>query len=60
MTEIQQLLNKLNALEDSHAKANDYASRWPCVLCEVLVPEMERQIKKLRDKLRKLGQLTEE
>ena len=56
MTEIEQLLNKLNALEDSHAKANDYASRWPCALCEVLVPEMERQIDILRDKLRQLGQ----
>jgi hypothetical protein len=56
MTETEQLLNKLHALEDSHAKANDYASRWPCALCEVLVPEMERQINILRDKLRMLGQ----
>jgi len=56
MNEIDQLLTKLNALEDSHAKANDYASRWPCVLCEVLVPEMERQIDILRDKLRQLRQ----
>ena len=56
MTEIEQLLNKLNALEDSHAKANDYASRWPCVLCEVLVPELERQIEILRDKIKRLGQ----
>jgi hypothetical protein len=56
MTEIDQLLNKLNALEDSHAKANHYASRWPCVLCEALIPEMESQIEKLRDKLRELGQ----
>jgi hypothetical protein len=60
MSEIDQLLHKLHALEDSHAKANDYASRWPCVLCEVLIPEMEAQIEKLRDKLKKLGQRTEE
>lgn len=56
MTEVERLLNKLHALEDSHFKATDYASRWPCVLCEVLVPELERQIDILRDKLKRLGQ----
>ena len=56
MNKIDQLLTKLNALEDSHAKANDYASRWPCALCEVLIPEMELQIDILRDKLRQLRQ----
>ena len=60
MSEIDQLLHKLHALEDSHHRATDYASRWPCVLCEVLIPELESQIEKLRDKLRQLGQLTEE
>jgi hypothetical protein len=59
MSEIDQLLTKLHALEDSHYRATDYASRWPCVLCEVMIPEMEAQIEKLRDKLRQLGQSSE-
>ena len=59
MSEIDRLLAKLHALEDSHHRATDYASRWPCVLCEVLIPEMEAQIEKLRDKLKRLGQTPE-
>ena len=59
MSEIDQLLHKLHALEDSHYRATDYSSRWPCVLCEVLIPELESQIEKLRDKLKRLGQSSE-
>ena len=60
MSEIDRLLAKLHALEDSHYQVTNFSSRWPCVLCEALIPEMEAQIEKLRDKLRKLGQLTNE